>query len=292
MIELWRLRYFVTVAEAGSVSRAARALGVSQSPLSQRLLELEADLGLTLFRRERKRLYLTAAGGDLLGDARALLAQSEAVERRARAAAAGSGGRLTIGYVGGAIVSGALPRVLRAFCGRHPDIAVELHALRSSEQIAALATGALDVAWLYNPPAPGAGFETRLRLEEPFLLATPLDDPLGATPVVEGSVLDGRAFICPPEQANPQARRDWLAACRSTGFTPDVRFEAAEPTTALGLVGAGLGLSLVQASARRLAPEGVSFLFLPRFPLTLRVHTAIGPQATAAARAFAEIDID
>jgi len=96
MLDLQRLRYFVAVAEVENVGQAAKSLHLTQSPLSRQIQSLEADLGITLFERSKKRLRLTAAGRDLLVEARALLSHGARVEGRARAMASGSAGSLVI----------------------------------------------------------------------------------------------------------------------------------------------------------------------------------------------------
>ncbi|WP_340644650.1 LysR family transcriptional regulator [Phenylobacterium sp.] len=289
MLELWRLGYFVAVAEEENVGRAATRLGVSQSPLSQRIRELEAGLGLALFHRERKRLRLTADGRRFLDQARTLLAHAAAVEQQAHAAGRGEGGRLAMGFVEGAVHAGVLGRALRRFRQDRPGVGIELRAMRSGDQVQALRDGALDVGHIYTPPADG------LRIaqvaEEPYRLAIPADHPLAAEGDLVEARLDGEAFIALPERGNPQARAEWIAACRATGFTPDVRVEAIEPATILGLVAAGVGLAMVQESLAATAPAGVVLRDLPAFPLRMRVYAAVSENGSAAAQAYFEIAV-
>lgn len=289
MMELWRLSYFVAVAEEETVGRAAARLGVSQSPLSQRIRELEAGLGLALFHRERKRLRLTGDGRRFLDQARTLLAHAATVEQQARAAGRGEGGRLSVGFVEGAVHAGVLGRALRRFRLDRPGVGIELRSMRSGEQVQALRGGALDVGHIYSPPADPSGLRVSLVAEEPYRLAIPADHPLAAgTDLVEAR-LDGEAFIALPERGNPEARAEWVAACRATGFTPNVCVEAIEPATVLGLVAAGVGLAMVQDSLARTAPAGVVLRGLPTFPLRMRVFAAMSEAASAAALAYFEI---
>ncbi|MDO8380596.1 LysR family transcriptional regulator [Phenylobacterium sp.] len=289
MLELWRLGYFVAVAEEENVGRAAARLGVSQSPLSQRIRELEAGLGLALFHRERKRLRLTADGRRFLDQARALLAHAAAVEQQARAAGRGESGKLSMGFVEGAVHAGVLGRALRRFRLERPGVGVELWAMRSGDQIQALREGGLDVGHIYTPPAESAGLRIVLVAEEPYRLAIPAGHPLAAETDFVEARLDGEAFIALSERGNPPARAEWIAACRATGFTPDVRVEAIEPATILGLVAAGVGLAMVQESLAHTAPAGVVLRDLPSFPLRMRVFAARSELACAAAKAYFEI---
>ena len=289
MLELWRLGYFVAVAEEENVGRAAARLGVSQSPLSQRIRELEAALGLALFHRERKRLRLTADGRRFLDQARALLATAAGVEQQARAAGRGEGGRLAMGFVEGAVHAGVLGRALRRFRLGRPGVGIELRAMRSGDQVQALRDGALDIGHIYTPPADPSGLRIALVAEEPYRLAIPTDHPLAAEADLAEARLHGEAFIALPERGNPEARAAWIAACRASGFTPRVAVEAAEPATVLGLVAAGVGLAMVQESLAVAAPSGVVLRPLPSFPLRVRILAAITETATAAAQAYFEI---
>ena len=96
-MELRHLRYFVAVAEQGSVSKAARHVHVSQPALSRQIRDLEADLGVPLFDRVARRVELTAEGEDLLRHGRDVLAQAESVRERARALRGGVAGLLRVG---------------------------------------------------------------------------------------------------------------------------------------------------------------------------------------------------
>ena len=279
MLELWRLAYFVAVAEEENVGRAATRLGVSQSPLSQRIRELEAGLGLVLFHRERKRLRLTADGRLFLDQARTLLAHADR----------GEGGRLSVGFVEGAVHAGVLGRALRRFRRERPGVRIELRAMRSGDQVQALGDGALDIGHIYTPPADSSGLHVALVAEEPYRLAIPADHPLAADAALTEARLDGEAFIALPERGNPQARADWIAACRAAGFTPDVQVEAIEPATILGLVAAGVGMAMVQESLVHAAPTGVVMRPLPTFPLRMRVFAVVSERASASARAYFEL---
>src|ERR1700733_15338260 len=115
MLELRLLRYFVAVAEVEHVGRAAEALHISQSPLSRQLRQLEEQLGLRLFDRERQRLRLTHAGRWLLRESRRLLEHAERLQKEAAQVARGAWGSLRIGFVKSAMWTGVLPHALRAF---------------------------------------------------------------------------------------------------------------------------------------------------------------------------------
>ncbi|HUZ62785.1 MAG TPA: LysR substrate-binding domain-containing protein [Acetobacteraceae bacterium] len=276
MLDLRQLRQFVAVAEAEHVGRAAEALNMSQSPLSRQVMQLEAILGLRLFERARKRVRLTREGRAFLTEARVLLAQAERVEALGRRMGRGEAGALTLGYVEGAVHAGLLPRAMRRFRVPRPEIRIELRALRSAPQFEALRRREIDCGLLYTPPDDDDPDLAGLRLmEEPMLLAVPADHPLAGKQSVMPADLDGQPWVSRPRALNPGAEDRFLSACAACGFTPDLRFEAGDPATSLGLVAAGLGLALVQASMRTIirSPD-VVLVDLPWYPLTVRLHAA------------------
>ena len=264
MLDLQQLRYFVAVADTENVGQAAELLHISQSPLSRQVQQLESRLGLTLFAREKKRLKLTAAGREFLAEARALLAHAQRVQQRAHDAAVGQAGTLVVGYVAGAVHAGVLGDALRVFQRDAPGARLQLRSLRSVEQFEALRHGDLDVGFTYSAPPAESGLASELVADEPFMLAVPVDR------VMDGGALSGEAFIAP---LSLPAREEMLRACAAIGWSIDIRCEAADPAAALGLVAAGVGLALVQASLASSAPAGVKLLPLPpEFAMRVRIH--------------------
>jgi DNA-binding transcriptional LysR family regulator len=274
MLELRQLRYFVAVAEAEHVGKAAAALHISQSPLSRQIMQLEQQLGVALFDRNKQRIRLSRAGQDLLIEARSLLAHAGHLEARAQRVAHGETGTLTIGYVEGAVHSGILPMALRLMHTRRPDIRIEMRQQRSARQIEMLRHREIDFALVYNP---ALGEEPELKsyclLREPVVLAVPADHQLATRTRVSAPDLDGQPWIARPRDLNPIARDRFLQACNAWGFGPDICIEATDLATTLRLVSAGVGLALVQQSISVSAPHPeLIFIALPAFPLMVQLH--------------------
>jgi DNA-binding transcriptional LysR family regulator len=150
-MELRHLRYFVAVAEAENVSRAALKLHVSQPGISRQIRDLEEEIGFQLFARGAKSLRLTAAGGVFLNEARAVLRGVEAAVEKARAAAGGAG-EINIGYAPSLTVR-ILPQALRRFQEQFPKARAVLHDLSTEEMLAWLGADKLQVALTVRPPA-------------------------------------------------------------------------------------------------------------------------------------------
>ncbi len=152
-MELRHLRYFVAVAEAENVSRAALKLHVSQPGISRQIRDLEDEIGFQLFERSAKSVKLTDAGKTFLTEARAVLQRADEAVKSARAIATGQRGELHIGYAGSPTVR-MLPPTLRAFQAELPQVRVRLHDLSTEEMLAGLRDRKLQMA-LMVCPTPG-----------------------------------------------------------------------------------------------------------------------------------------
>ncbi|GAA1004393.1 LysR substrate-binding domain-containing protein [Streptomyces thermogriseus] len=264
MLDLRQLHYFVTVAETEHVGRAAERLHISQSPLSRQIAQLEQKLGLTLFERSQQRIRLTRDGQVFLAEARALLRHADRLENLGRRLGRGEEGGLCIGYVADAMHTGILPSALRTLHGERPGVHIALYNLPPAEQFEGLRQRSLDIALVHEPP--GADDPDLLAaplLEDPLLLALPAGHPLADQEKVTPEDLDGRPWIAIENTQDPAWRDTFIATCTAAGFTPDIRLEAAEPLTALGLVASGLGFALVQKSMAHATTEEVAVRELP-----------------------------
>ncbi|MGW5245793.1 LysR substrate-binding domain-containing protein [Streptomyces sp. NPDC004129] len=275
MLDLRQLRYFVAVAEAEHVGRAAEALHISQSPLSRQIAQLEQKLGLTLFERSQQRLRLTVDGRVFLAEAKALLRHADRLENLGRRLGRGEEGGLCIGYAAHAMHTGILPNALRVLSQRNPGIHVALYSLTPAEQFEGLRQRSLDIALVHEPPAEDdPDLVSAPLLDDPLLLVLPADHPLAGRKDLAPADLDGLPWVAVENSEDPAWRDAFIASCMASGFAPDVRFEAAEPLTALGLVASGLGLALIQKSMLRGATEGVAVRELPWHHACVRLFAA------------------
>lgn len=281
-MELRHLRYFVAVADELHFGRAAARLHVAQPALSQQVRRLERELGVELLARTKRRVALTPAGRLFLVEARRTLGRAEEAVAVARRAAAGEEGRLRIGYVDSALW-GTLPGALRVFRERYPAVALNLSERLPLEQGKRLAAGELDVG--IGPPPPGGELAHELFEEEAYVVALPTGHARAGADEVELADLAGEPWVMTPARVQSRTRQVLLGACAAAGFTPRVRQVARQMDAIVALVGAGLGVALVPASARRVAREGVVFRPVrgveARFTLAVTWRSADPPPTVA-----------
>ncbi|VDY03442.1 LysR family transcriptional regulator [Thiomonas sp. OC7] len=259
IMELRQLRYFVTIAEQGSFSRAAERLHISQPPLSTQIKALEDEIGARLLERSNRGVALTAAGAAFFDDIRAVLAQFEHAVERARQTERGDAGTLSIGFVSIADF-GILPPTLKSFRARYPQVDVQLHELTTDAQIRELRAAELDLS-IGLAPVDEPGLTFTPLLQEPLMLAAPTAHPV----LQEGSgAVDLRAlakepFIVPPRNIGPGLYDLTLSLCQAAGFAPRITQHARQMQTVIGLVSCGMGVALVPASLRQLKRPGVQY---------------------------------
>jgi DNA-binding transcriptional LysR family regulator len=263
-MELRHLRYFVAVAEEGHITRAAERLGIQQPPLSHQIRALERELGVQLFRRLPRGVALTEAGRGFLEDARAALARVEQGVETARRAARGEQGHLRLAVPPTAPFHPFVPQVILAFRGAYPLVSLTMEESLRAETLERLRGGQIDVAFLRASIAAPESLVVFPLLEEPMVAALPRGHPLARNGggALALRALAGETFIAYARDQGPALYEAMAAACLLAGFTPSLGQEAPRISTALSLVAAGFGVTLVPASMRRLALEGVTYLDL------------------------------
>jgi DNA-binding transcriptional LysR family regulator len=266
-VELRQLRYFVAVAEELHFRRAAARLHMSQPPLSQQIQQLEAEMGCRLLTRSRRRVELTASGEAFLRDARTLLAELDGAVATARRIAAGQTGRLRINFVGSALLS-TLPELVQRFRGAHPLVEIELHERSTVEQLRAIKSGAVDVGLIRPPLEPDPELNVEVVLRERTVAALPAEHPLAEMRRTPLRRLASEPLVLFPRDQAPGFHDLLISSLAGTGATPRVVQYAPEMLTIIGLVAAGIGVSLAPASVQRLALEGVTYRPVSGAPAT------------------------
>ncbi|MGH8419876.1 MAG: LysR substrate-binding domain-containing protein [Pseudomonas sp.] len=270
-MELRHLRYFIAVAEELHFGRAAESLGISQPPLSQQIQALENELGARLFERTNRRVELSEAGRLFLDEARLVLAQVEKASDVARRAQLGELGELKIGFTASAPFTSSIPQAIFAFRQRHPDVHLALQEMSSKEVAERLEEESMQVGIMRPLPLPDSLVAVEL-LREPLVAILRSDHPLaeGNERGIYLKELAGEPFVFFPRSYGSGLYAQLVSLARDAGFSPLFTQEAGEAMTIIGLVAAGLGVTVLPASYQRMRIDGVAY------------RTVLDPDATSA----------
>ena len=249
-IELRHLRYFIAVAEELHFGHAAARLNISQPPLSQQIQILEQQIGARLFARTNRSVSLTEAGRQFLADSRQILSQVDDAAARAARLHHGETGELRIGFTSSAPFIKAVSDTLSTFRRRYPDVHIQTRQTNTREQIVPLNEGALDLGLMRNTHLPDTLVWERV-LREPLLAMVPRDHPLASQPCVSLRELAREPFVFFDPHVGTGLYDDILGLMRRYDLTPAITQEVGEAMTIIGLVAAGLGVSILPASFRR-----------------------------------------
>ncbi len=260
-MELRHLRYFVAVAEAGGVTKAAAQLGIQQPPLGQQIRALEHELGVDLFDRAPKRITLNAAGKVFLEDARRILAEVSTMVAHVRRFARGEQGRLAVGFTSSASLHRLIPQLLRKFRDTYPSVEIDVEERETYELIVALEERRIDAAFLRIGVESFSNLEGHLLDLEPMVAAIPSDHRFAASPHKSLSLKNfaGEAFVVYRRPDGPGIFDGVFAALEKAHVTPKVVDEVHRIVAALNLVAAGRGMTIVPASMRFIHPEAIVY---------------------------------
>jgi DNA-binding transcriptional LysR family regulator len=248
-MDLRHARTFVTVAELGTVSRAAQRLRVAQPALSRQIANLEQELGLKLFDRVGRRLLLTGEGEQLLGDCRGLLNYVSAVGERAQQLRRGDTGVLKVAG-SPQIIESVFSNFLHRYAERYPNVQVKLIEAIGSDTLAMLERGEVHLGQhLAHAVQPGDRRFASHLLDSVELLAA-CHPPLA---IGKGGAIDIRRLAPYPLlllDAGFVFRRTFDAACRLAGLEPNIKFESRAPHTLLAMAEAGHGVAIIPSALR------------------------------------------
>ncbi len=192
-ISVRQLHYFMSLVKAGSFSRAAEIVGVTQSTLSAAIQSLEAELGVTLIDRSGRRMQLLPAGEDFLKRARTIVALIEELPERARQAERPLTTRLRMGVIP-SIAPFLLPKILPATSGAFPELQLTIREGLTRSLLDSLRSGALDVALVAHPYDLDE-FEVSELGQDIFYLAVRRDHALANRDRVDADDLQNQPFL-------------------------------------------------------------------------------------------------
>ncbi|SDB96690.1 ModE molybdate transport repressor domain-containing protein [Raineyella antarctica] len=251
MIEVKHLRLMAAIDRHGTLSGAARELGLSQPAITQQMQRLERDLATPLVTKQSRGVTLTSAGRVLLRHAAQVLPALQRAESEIAAIAGLRGGEIRIS----AFASGAaalLPKALARMAQEHPGISFRLGEAETEQSLELLRKGDCEIALVYEYHSEGMTMRRpdlqhdpdeiwQIAMEEHIWLAMPRSHPLAADAEVNVADLSGARWIsgCPSCQGN------LVDVCSVAGFRPDITYETDDYIALQGLAAAGLGVALL-----------------------------------------------
>jgi len=256
-MELRHLRCFVALAEELHFTRAAERLHIEQPHLSRAIKELEDDLGVVLFERNRRGTVLTEAGATFLQDVRRVFAVLKQAQENVQAVAAGLSGSLRI-----AVSDGAIDPRLSALLARcreeEPEIEIRLSEVPLADQLRGLRSGDFSIGFAHTAEV-GDGIVTEPLWHDPLVVAVPARHPLlshKAVPLHQLAIYP--LVLCDPQVCEGYYR-ELARLLRPLERPPDVAEHVSSLDMMLTLVGAGYGVGFITETriAASLRPDVV-----------------------------------
>ena len=287
-LDLTRLRVLAAVARTGSVTAAAKELHYAQPSVSHHLSRLEADAGIPLLQRHGRGVRLTEAGRLLATRAEEILGRVEGARRELDALAGLRAGRARLAAFPSALAT-VVPDAVARLQQEHPGLSVGLVEHEPPDAVAALQSGAVDVALVFEHTDVRharsmddlSRYESTTILDDPVHLVTAVDLDAAPVPgfVPDLKLLDEAEWIAGCERC----RADMVARCAAVGFAPRIAFETDDYVAVQALVAAGAGVSLLPGlTLRAHRNPGIANAPLPGAVRRVMALT-VGPPAPPAA---------
>jgi DNA-binding transcriptional LysR family regulator len=243
-MDLKQLRYFVSVAEKLNFTEAAMEHFVAQSAISKQISNLENQIGVQLFIRNRRTVQLTQAGTQLLKDAKMVIAYYQEAIKNARLAGNGLSGTIKIGYLG--LEKKFLPRLINQFTKKFPEVNIELVQYSRDTLNASLKLGDIDI-----------GFTLSLSIEKypeieykkiskiPFTVVMNSDHPLAGHKAISIHSIASEPLIVINQEVSPDSFKHISDLFIRYGISPSIVQECSQFETVLLMVEAGMGISIL-----------------------------------------------
>ena len=259
-MELRHLRYFVAVAEEGTMARAAARLHIAQSPLARQIHDLERDLGVALYERLPRGLRLTPAGASFLVDARRVLADAAAAVERVREAGRAVTGPLRVGHAEFGLAGAIVREATIAFRRAHPDVRLSVDGAGLVRQEAEVRAGRLDV-----------GFSFEVDPNDPTLATDVLSTDVltgallsAAHPLAHGEALALPAlrdlpFVIVPRRLATRMHDALLEQLRAIGLASEVRQDIENAGSVFAVIAAGTAWAAAPETLREHLPPAIVY---------------------------------
>jgi DNA-binding transcriptional LysR family regulator len=258
-MELRHLKYFVVVAEERHFTRAAERLGMAQPPLSQQIRKLEHEIGALLFRRLTRGVELTDAGRVLYEDAKRIVDQVELAKIRAQSAARGQTGHIRVGFASSVVFHPVIAEIVRAYRETHPDVRLSPSESNVAALIEDLLAERIDLAIIRQTAQESERVKIEPLFDEDMVIVLPPQHRLAGETSISLQSLAQETLIMFPRSIAPVLYDEVMSACQRAGFSPQLGQESTQVASAVSMVAAGFGVSIVPHSIRQVAATGVTY---------------------------------
>jgi DNA-binding transcriptional LysR family regulator len=268
-MDIKSLKSFVVVAKHKSFSEAARELNTVQPAISRQIAALEDELSVNLFKRTSREVNITEAGKQLLVDATAILAMTEQAKSQVKRANNGQIGTLHIAHLSSACFT-FMAKLVRRYKQQYPAVNVVLLEMTATEQIDALQTGRIDIA--FSRPLPSGiaqDFVAHSIYVDKLVAIVNQDHPLSNQKNIALAELKNESFIIFNRDEALGLFDETIMQCKQAGFSPSIVSQPRHMQTLVTEVAAGLGVAIAPFCVRKLYSDACHFI-----PL-IKVQTAI-----------------
>lgn len=260
-MELRHLNYFQAVADELNYRKAADRLFISQPGLSRQIKQLEEELGVQLFERDKKHVELTAAGRFLKGEVDFVLNHLETTKQQLLQIANGREGELRIGFLGSAS-NQVLPELLKKINQNFPKVTTSLEELSNQVQVEMIQKDKLDLGFVRLASVPEE-LEMKSVYRDTFSLVVPVNHPVTVKNFTSVGQFASESFILFSSDYSNFYYEQILGICRDSGFSPRIKHKSVHALTIFRLVENGLGVAIVPTSLKEGYDLNVRFMEIP-----------------------------
>ncbi len=263
-MELRHIYSFLVLSEKLHFRQAAELLFIVQPALTKQIKDLEAHLGVKLFRRDKRNVALTHEGVFFRERCKEMISQLEETKKELKWLADGTKGEVRIGYVGSCIHT-FLPGFLTRANNSYPGLLCYLNEMTTKEQEMGIFENTLDIAFLRNP-VDDSRYETRIVFREPFALVVPSGHAVSIDNFEGLHQFKDEQFILPSAADGSTYGQIQQSICHDAGFSPRIAHETVHGHTVLKMVEHNLGVGLLPLSFRQFANKKLRFMPLQKIP--------------------------
>jgi DNA-binding transcriptional LysR family regulator len=273
-MEIRQLRYFISVAEHLNFTEAAKRLFVAQPSVSQQIASLERSMDVKLFVRDKHSVKLTPAGKVFLNDAIEILNKSEEALKRAKKAAIGEVGQLSIGFLN-APVKSFLPDLVKEFRKKYRYIQINLNHYQTGQIVEKLKNDEVDIAFTMSfMPQDLTEWESITLFSQPYCMFMNQEHHLVGKESVSIFDLEQEPFVMLDRKESPQGYDHLFRLFAKHGFLPNIVVQAERIETVLMFVEAGLGIAVLPKHLKVYANPSLRFVEIEEWNHTVDIVIA------------------